>query len=88
MRDKLESSEGSGRLSGCRGAVMNEAALDAMDIGSISAGSLMFQTGYLTIGRIERQIDRLARYALITPNLEVRAAFSQLTRGKESEMEI
>jgi len=59
------------------GAVMNEAALDAMDIGSLSAVSLMFQTGYLTIGRIDRQIDRLARYALITPNLEVRAAFSQ-----------
>jgi len=60
------------------GAVMNEAALDAMDIGSLSAVSLMFQTGYLTIGKIERQIDRLARYTLVTPNLEVRAALSQL----------
>jgi len=60
------------------GAVMNEAALDAMDIGSLSAVSLMFQTGYLTIGKIEQQINRLARYTLVTPNLEVRAAFSIL----------
>ena len=59
------------------GAVMNAAALDAMDIGSLSAVALMFQTGYLTIQKIEWQIRRLPRYTFVSPNMEVRAAFNQ-----------
>jgi hypothetical protein len=51
-----------------------------------SLKALLFQTGYLTIGRIERK-KRKIKYFLNFPNLEVRASAAQLSLSKEQPIE-
>jgi hypothetical protein len=54
--------------------VVNESELDGYDPENISEMPLLFQTGYLTIKRMEL-IDGCARYTLGIPNSEVKRAF-------------
>ena len=52
-----------------------------MDLQSLGLGALLFQTGYLTVSKIEFT-DVWPEYVLAIPNFEVRHAFfNQLTAG-------
>ncbi|MDX9700611.1 MAG: PD-(D/E)XK nuclease domain-containing protein, partial [Rhodocyclaceae bacterium] len=46
------------------------------EVGDISTEALLFQTGYLTIGAVQR-IGVMPRYRLRYPNLEVRASLNE-----------
>ena len=65
--------------------IISETDLDAMDIQNLEVGSLLFQTGYLTVSKVipaEPEIGVPPSYLLEIPNLEVREAFfNQLTAG-------
>ena len=63
--------------------VILESALDAIDIKNLEIGSLLFQTGYLTVAeRMQPDQNRAPEYLLEIPNFEVRDAFfRQLTAG-------
>ena len=61
---------------------VKETNLDALDIQNLEIGSLLFQTGYLTVKEITTYCDTSPDYLLEIPNLEVREAFfEQLTAG-------
>ena len=64
---------------------ISETALDAIDIRNLEIGSLLFQTGYLTVLKAippEPDFGIPPAYLLEIPNLEVRDAFfKQLTAG-------
>ena len=51
-----------------------EADMDAIDIGNLRIGPLLFQTGYLTVSKI-LQNNPWPEYELEIPNLEVKEAF-------------
>ena len=55
---------------------IGESQLTKFDVEDIDPGALMFQTGYLTIAAEERRGVRTF-YRLESPNLEVRASFSE-----------
>ena len=60
---------------------ISEAGLDAIDIRNLEMGSLLFQTGYLTVADIVYP-DESPEYVLEIPNKEVRKAFfTHLTAG-------
>ncbi|MFA7607826.1 MAG: ATP-binding protein [Rhodocyclaceae bacterium] len=54
----------------------SDALLSAFEVGDISTEALLFQTGYLTIGAVQR-IGVMPRYRLRYPNLEVRASLNE-----------
>ncbi|MBL8445757.1 MAG: ATP-binding protein [Zoogloeaceae bacterium] len=54
----------------------SDALLSAFEIGDISTEALMFQTGYLTIGSVQR-IGAQPRYRLRFPNLEVQSSLHE-----------
>ena len=64
---------------------ISEAALDSIDIQNLEIGSLLFQTGYLTVSKIipaKAEYGVPPQYLLEIPNLEVRDAFFKgLTAG-------
>ncbi|MCY3795479.1 MAG: PD-(D/E)XK nuclease domain-containing protein, partial [Gammaproteobacteria bacterium] len=55
---------------------IGEGRLTQFDVGDIDLRALMFQTGYLTIAEEERR-GASTFYTLESPNLEVRASFSE-----------
>ncbi len=57
-----------------------EEIVGSFDIDNINAETLLFQTGYLTIKKIER-IGAFRRYSLSFPNLEVKAALTNSILG-------
>ena len=65
--------------------VISEASLDAIDIRNLEIGSLLFQTGYLTVSKVmppEPGFGVPPKYLVEIPNLEVRDAFfTYLTAG-------
>jgi hypothetical protein len=62
-----------------------EAIFESFEIGKMNVASLLFQTGYLTIRKVE-QIDRNRRlYILSYPNIEVKEAFIEHLLGEFSE---
>ena len=65
--------------------IISERALDAIDIQNLEVGSILFQTGYLTVSKVippEPEHGVPPKYLLEIPNLEVRDAFfTQLTAG-------
>ena len=58
------------------GMVASEALLSAFDVGDVGTEALLFQTGYLTIRRVERRRGR-AFYRLGYPNREVRQSLNE-----------
>lgn len=55
--------------------IANEALLSTFDIGDMSTEALLFQTGYLTIARIQH-LGRQRHFYLGYPNLEVRSSLT------------
>jgi hypothetical protein len=53
-------------------------SMNTIDVGNMSSPALLFQSGYLTIGRIESDSES-TRYYLRFPNQEVEAAIYKLT---------
>ena len=58
------------------GMVASDALLSAFDVGDIGTEALLFQTGYLTIRRVERRRGR-AFHRLGYPNREVRQSLNE-----------
>ena len=58
------------------GMVASDALLSAFDVGDVGTEALLFQTGYLTIRRVERRRGR-AFYRLGYPNREVRQSLNE-----------
>jgi hypothetical protein len=56
---------------------VSEALLSSFDIDRIHIETLLFQSGYLTIGKV-RQVGAIHQYALRFPNLEVRSGFTDM----------
>ncbi|MDE0109975.1 MAG: ATP-binding protein [Bryobacterales bacterium] len=61
------------RLDGLRASM---ALLNSFDVGSIATEALLFQTGYLTVGRRERGDDGIEYFRLAYPNREVRQSLN------------
>ena len=57
------------------GMLASEQLLSTFDVGRIAPEALLFQTGYLTLGREEWR-DNLPYYRLVYPNLEVRQSLN------------
>ena len=54
----------------------SKALLNTFDVGQIAPEALLFQTGYLTIGRRERGDDSIEYFRLVYPNREVRQSLN------------
>ncbi|MCK5354000.1 MAG: ATP-binding protein [Methyloprofundus sp.] len=77
--------------------MLSEAAMGSFDIGEIKLESLLFQTGYLTIDRVENLAGNFFYY-LTYPNREVKASLNyyllenlthaNLTQGTQNQMQI
>ncbi len=63
---------------------VSEQVLNTFDVGSIPIESLMFQTGYLTIKKIEQIFGNII-YTLSYPNFEVKKAFNGYIVGYLTE---
>ncbi|NPA48409.1 MAG: hypothetical protein GXO20_00355, partial [Thermodesulfobacteria bacterium] len=50
---------------------------ESFDVDTIRPETLLFQTGYLTIDRVEYLLGKKRSYKLRYPNLEVKSAFSE-----------
>ncbi len=64
---------GADRLDGLRAST---ALLGSFDVGSIAPAALLFQTGYLTVGGRERDVDGIEYFRLVYPNREVRQSLN------------
>ena len=58
------------------GLCASRALLNSFDVGSIATDALLFQTGYLTVGRRERGDDGIEYFRLVYPNREVRQSLN------------
>ena len=54
----------------------SEALLSTFDVGSIAPEALLFQTGHLTVGGLERSDDGIEYFRLVYPNREVRQSLN------------
>lgn len=55
---------------------VNKSLIDSSDIDNIQLESILFQTGYLTIGKRE-QVGSITMFDLCFPNLETRSSFNE-----------
>ncbi len=61
---------------------------DSFDIENIDLTTLLFQTGYLTIERIEKDIDESKNYILSVPNNEVKMALVNYLLANYTKKEV